>query len=55
MTRPRERRPRAEPVSAEEAAEIEAKYQLLHRKLRRYFERVEGRRARARDDEAAPG
>jgi hypothetical protein len=45
MTRPRERRPKPEPVSAEEAAEIEAKYRELWRLLRRYSARMDARRA----------
>ncbi|MDO8297831.1 MAG: hypothetical protein Q7T19_15500 [Caulobacter sp.] len=40
MTKSRDRRPKPEPVSSEEEAEIEAKYRLLHRQLKRYAARM---------------
>jgi len=54
MTRARERRPRPEPVGAEEDAEIEAKYRQLYR----FIKRLGATQARDRegddDDPEAP-
>lgn len=50
MTQSRQRREKPEPISPEDEAEIEAKYRLLHRRLKRFAARMRAKEAR----DAAP-